>query len=324
MISRWFDDDNITGMHCVNCTTTTASRWTFVPRFLLAINAITLLLNIGVLVPFVVCRHLRSCFAVYIITLLLANVVFCLTNNWMVIVDQTTPRWPLSEAACTLHMYTSWVFEGVTMHVHVLITLNRIWAVYFPHSYRSKHTVRAALLMVLLMFAYVHVVALPGVVLDAINHRTSEFCSLNTNELPLWTAVVMIVIYLGPIGFMGGAYPFLLMRYQHRRRVSIGPSLQRQWRQSLSEGHFNYRTTDHRRGFLVLTAMTISVVVCWTPLQAYFTVAVFINVDLPLLRQVAYGLYSVQGALDPVLIIMTMRDLRLTIKKQLCFPACFF
>ncbi|XP_055338438.1 uncharacterized protein LOC129588297 [Paramacrobiotus metropolitanus] len=301
-------------------------NWGFGPIFLITVTCVAFILNVAVLLLFICVRRLRSLFALYICALLLSNVIFCATNDWMIVTNQLFGTWPLSYAACTLHMYAAWVWTGVTMHLHLLITINRIWAISFPHSYRNHHNIKSALIMMGLITAYVHIMCLPGVVLDALYYRVPDGCSLNTDKMIVWDAVVMIVIYDAPIAVMAGALPFLWYQQHRKRRLVSVTQANELTRKATAVAHssapnevFEKGTRERQRsghrGFAVLTALTISVILSWTPNQIYYTIAVFRDVDNAVVRQFAFILYSLQAIADPVLIVLTFQEASAVLKR---------
>ena len=52
--------------------------------------------------------------------------------------------------------------------------------------------------------------------------------------------------------------------------------------------------------YTMLAMLTFSAVVCWTPLDVYYTVEIFTTIDYPILYQVAAVLHAFQVVLDPV------------------------
>ncbi|XP_055330412.1 substance-K receptor-like [Paramacrobiotus metropolitanus] len=223
---------------------------------------------------------------------------------------------------CTFRNYTGWVFSGIPMHMHVLITVNRIWAVCFPHSYRTRHSTVTAICLVIAAAFYVHIICLPGVILDALYYRVpaeTSGCNVDTTMTgqKVWEQLTMILIYDVPVVFMISAYAVLCFKEFHRREAVAGLVYSVVTLGTL--GIKIKKKKAKRTGFLVLTALTISVAVCWTPYEMYFTVGTFMDIDVPMMREVGFTLNSLQPLLDPILFVITMSDLRKTLLHCLHF-----
>lgn len=67
--------------------------------------------------------------------------------------------------------------------------------------------------------------------------------------------------------------------------------------------------------FAVLTLLTCSIFVTWTPQTIYVTVLSFIPIDYPTLFEVTNVFYAVQPILDPILFTAALKDLRTSIRE---------
>ena len=84
---------------------------------------------------------------------------------------------------------------------HILIAVNRTWAVLHPISYRSIHSKRVAVLLCAGMWCYIHVVLLPGIIRDALYFRmdmASNSCYLDSAAQRSWAIAVQVVIFNNP------------------------------------------------------------------------------------------------------------------------------
>ncbi|XP_055353080.1 octopamine receptor beta-2R-like [Paramacrobiotus metropolitanus] len=262
--------------------------------------------------------------------LLASNIILTIMNFPLDIIGSVYSSWWLSSAACNLYLYGNWVLEGGMMHMHVLITANRIWAMQFPVSYKTHHgsSKRTGLFLILLAWIYVHVVCLPGVVLDALYYRQppADGCSMNDVQVE-WINTAQFLVYDMPVLFIVFAYPFLLLKQLQRNRkslerrgtlmVSHAPS-----RMSPSNGQDGHHAPLQRRksvfskettrAFLVLTVVTASVFICWTPSQIWWTIKLANSrIQLPdIFYKVTSALYGLQAVIDPLLFVVTFKDLR--------------
>ena len=196
-----------------NQTNPNSPRWNYVPILSSIITVAGLLTN-GLVLLVIVVNHtvLITPFNIYLINLLVGNLLnlilfFPLNVVHLVYGDY----WWLGNSTCTFYIYGMYLLNASLGHGHLLITLNRLWAVTFPLSYRSVHRQSLAIKLCLAKWAYLHVVVLPGLFLDALYHRqpVEKFgCSFNvTDEGQFnWGVVVQIVMYDLPIVLIAICY----------------------------------------------------------------------------------------------------------------------
>ncbi|XP_055348563.1 melatonin receptor type 1B-B-like [Paramacrobiotus metropolitanus] len=308
--------------------------WTVPALTRCSMCVIQTLLNSAMIIAFIVRRELRTSFTIYLMFLFCANIIYALGEYPLEVLRQGFPgRWFLSHAACSFYIYQVWVFCPVAMHMHVLITLNRLWAISFPVSYKNIHSEKVAVLMCAGMIVYVHLVCLPLVVLDLLYYHLPEEragCLLNTVAQSTYTTVVAIVSTDVPIVVVVGAYPFLW--YKHLKRKKIGTAKPSRMEITHAAGAatgvvsvietksaFKRIEASSSRPFVVLTLLTVSVLVCWTPDQTSWTIACFTAVnDSPGLRYTTSVLFTLQAALDPILFALSLRTFRKMLSRLIC------
>ncbi|XP_055349949.1 uncharacterized protein LOC129596639 [Paramacrobiotus metropolitanus] len=246
--------------------------------------------NTFMLLFLVLQKSLRTGFSVYLIGLLAANIFYAFGQFPVEIVQPLFGGWWMSRAVCSYYIYHVWVFVSVSMHMHVLITVNRLWALTFPLSYRNRHTTKLACLLSVGMVAYVHIVCLPLFLLDELYYRLppegEAGCQLNTDKQPLYSAIENIVSCDLPIKAT-------------TTTTTTGT---------------NQKKDGGVRPFLILTLLTCSVLICWTPNQLYWTMNSFMDVSgLIQLENIALLLYPLQAILDPIVFALSLNTVRLAL-----------
>ena len=132
--------------------------------------------------------------------------------------------------------------------------------------------------------------------------------------------------------FMVATYPIIWFKRQSRRTTHVKPvpvsstrgsdvteplAYQRPLASSTSNSvvlvPFKKRPT---RGFAVLTVLTTSVTICWTPLLVYYTIALFRPVDDHVYFQVATVMYAVEAVLDPIWFMVALPQLRVAVMEM--------
>jgi hypothetical protein len=68
--------------------------------------------------------------------------------------------------------------------------------------------------------------------------------------------------------------------------------------------------------FLILTLLTGSITVCWTPVLVYFTIQLFnLTFSMPEFYQVATMLFSLETVADPIFFTLAMPGWRKSLSK---------
>lgn len=156
----------------VNFTSSFARpNWRFPPCFVILMSTFALPINAIVLWIFYREKRLITSFTVYIIALLVCNLTYVIIKQTVDIITDLYCIWPLGQVVCDIYKYYVYGFAGVILHLHALITANRIWAVNFPLSYRNYHTKHLAIVLCVAVTLYTHVICLPGILMDIMHHR---------------------------------------------------------------------------------------------------------------------------------------------------------
>ena len=139
----------------------------FTSYYTVVCGVVALFFNMLIVVAYIRTRTLRSSFMVYVIQLTLSEIILILIVLPGNFVRGYYGYWPLGEQLCCAFSYFSQILASGMRYGHVLITLNRFWAIYFPISYRAHHSRRFARLTVVSMWCFVHAVQLyPQLFLD--------------------------------------------------------------------------------------------------------------------------------------------------------------
>ncbi|XP_055336550.1 visual pigment-like receptor peropsin [Paramacrobiotus metropolitanus] len=286
-----------------NASNTTGDKLT--TSWLMGTSTTTLLTNCGVLLLFLRDKSLRTPFNVYIIALLATNVVYTGTTATLKILQYSHGAWWMGIPACTMNLYFVYIFGSYAVHLHLLITLNRTWALFWPVSYRNRHSTTMAVCLCVGMFLYLNALVVPGLVIDALHYRVPVEigCWVNLKQQFTWATFVNFWVYDAPKVYIAVCYPFLLHRQLRRRRMAAvarkagttagssqppGTSIQplssnqvvpsNQPQQPANNAPPTARpTAGSSRSFVVLTLFTVSVVVCWLPSTVYYDLTRYIS-----------------------------------------------
>lgn len=308
--------------------------------------------NVPVLVCYVKNSHLRSNkFSFYLINLMTANIFHTLIDRPLDIAMLFNPNWTHSSQFCTLFLYAAYVSKALMMQCHVLITLNRVWAIAYPISYQRYHSKRAVILVIGCEWLFVHILLLPGILVDGLKFRgpaDNIHCLLNTDvsQQKDWNTAIQVILYIAPVFIVVLSYPFIwwkrrkwqLLRISSHKPLTDGDipinkvasceqmgtvepvSFVLQDKDVVSvepAEKMAIRPVRPSNSFIVLSLLTASVSICWTPLVVFYTIYLFASINLKQLYNVAHILFGLQPVLDPILFSVALNDLRRTLWRMI-------
>ncbi|XP_055341859.1 probable G-protein coupled receptor No18 [Paramacrobiotus metropolitanus] len=257
-----------------------------------------------------------SSFKPYIANLLLANLSLAVFENPLdILLELSCQHWTLSWAICDLYLYCNYVITAWAIHAHLLITVNRLWALVFPYSYRDQHIISTSFLFIGGALVYVHIWSVPGLVLDSVFYRSmNDECEVNNDAQRTWALALQICLFLAPIVFVAGAYMYIIdrqrMRWKTRPGTREAPLSQKPTDGKSSDPPAAQKNTrqQNNQAFLILTLLTCSVVITWTPYQVCQLLQIL---DMTVADDVIGALdvlWIIQSVLDPVLSTSIVSD----------------
>ncbi|XP_055356063.1 alpha-2C adrenergic receptor-like [Paramacrobiotus metropolitanus] len=264
-------------------------------------------------------RRLRTPFTVYLINLLLSNIFITLADPFFML-ESWQVRWYFTSILCIIKMYLDHIGSAVTLHAHLLITLNRMWALTFPLHYRSHHSTKTAVLICATMWTYCHVLLSPLLLQDFLYYRpdmqTATECEVVSSAQPILRRFLKIWINTAPMLVNVSAYPYLLWKTKDRTVPSPLPRgrghFAEIWKEKAASG-------ENRHAFWILTGLTGSIVICWSPAKFLNILRIFRDVTVPESVRIVLDdvLYSLQLIVDPILFTLSLQRLRATVKFTL-------
>ncbi|GAV01889.1 hypothetical protein RvY_12528 [Ramazzottius varieornatus] len=311
------------------------------------------LFNLSVLAIFTSRPTLRFSFGIYLINLLIIDCIIALVYAPFNLLEQLASQWLLGHNACVLRWYLAWVFEGNIILGHFLIAVNRVWAVVFPFSYRIHHSTKVAILLCVSVWILLNILYIPTVIATAgITNSTTEGtpqCTLDVTVIGVWSSLSQILIFDVPILSVILAYPlvcyksFFSDRKQRvapqaaseandtRRRTMVRIVGSEGAQQSESQraggsgkgkgggvGRICGRSiTGSRTGLVTLTLMTLNVLICLLPNEAYWTMMMVVETDPPGVFTIAETLQRLTTVFDPILIVLGNSELRQIVANRI-------
>ncbi|OQV17560.1 hypothetical protein BV898_08331 [Hypsibius exemplaris] len=279
-------------------------------------------------------RRLLTPFTVYIVNLLLGNVLLVAIEFPFMALNLysgTFDEWVAGDFGCTVWLYGYMVFLAGIFGCHALIAISRVWAMVFPMHYRTRHTIRTAVLICLASWLYVHVFGLSGLIVDTVLYRhlmKPYFCTVNYAQQAAYFKASKLILFNLPELIMLLAFPVIgigqVRRWRKRRSMGVVHQQQANQGNHVAVVVVQTQPSIQKRshGMMVLAMLTVSVAVCWTPNIMYFTILTFRRISPPEEFVVAqHVLFSCQMILDPILFVLGLRSLREGVKRFLFFRA---
>ncbi|XP_055353868.1 5-hydroxytryptamine receptor 1B-like [Paramacrobiotus metropolitanus] len=320
---------NTTGNHSISDSSfgtlrRAATGWTPLLIVKLIISILSLFFNTAVLLVHCFIPAYIDPFSVYLLALFLSNLFYILLSRPIAVLDELYGIYPAAGyPVCFLFMYNK-VSSVIPVLLHVLISLNRVWAVTFPISYRERHTKRLAVFICIGVVVYVHLLNLPPFLVDQLLHYPAIYAKyqdcghISPNFLD-FNKADDIINRLLPMLIVMVAYAFIIVKLwlkRHSRRRSIPISLKKLPARKKSSKQNPQPTAAQPsppkktvKPFVVLTLTTISVVVCWAPIQVFFFMGLFLHIGLPtIVLTIVTTLYSLQMIFDPLVWIGSLRS----------------
>ncbi|OQV17856.1 hypothetical protein BV898_07987 [Hypsibius exemplaris] len=289
----------------MNRTDGAAEKWTVLPVFQLITALTGFIGNTFVIVAFAVNRSLWTPFNVYVINLVFANWALTVLQFPMDVISSLSEgKWSLGETACTYYILAEWYLQPLILNSHQAIAINRVWAIGFPISYRRFHSVRIAIGLCVGVWCYVLVGLAPGFLPDVLYNRVPlsanhTSCELNWRAQFSWAVAFQTIFLIWPQIFMVLAFGVIFVRQRMRqqsraawRSNEVRPSRveeQQNGRQRNSESNRGSASKE-QQGNILLLLLTISITICWSPNNIYFTGQYIWDYDSPDLFVVSFDL----------------------------------
>ncbi|OQV18807.1 hypothetical protein BV898_07064 [Hypsibius exemplaris] len=328
-------------------TNATTIEWTPLAMIFTLATILSILFNGLLMVVFIYDHSLRTPFNVYLINLLIANLLCSIVQNPLEIINTISSNFWLGPQVCTLYQYAGYILQASVSGAHILIAVNRTWAVTHPISYRSIHSQVVAIALCLGMWTYIHLVLLPGILIDHLYYRmdmTKQKCFLDSSKQRTWAILIQVIVFNNPQLIMVlSLITVLVMRHiregkKKLRRVEpapinntaitgISPSTSLKFPQPSQRASTNGERSSAQgtakvvaakresNAYTVLGLLTISAVVCWTPLDALYTLEIFSTEQYPTFYQVAAILHAFQVVLDPIMFVVSSPNMRMNLRR---------
>jgi 7 transmembrane receptor (rhodopsin family) len=186
--------------------------WHFITIYNLTVAILSFMANGTVMMTFLLKSSLRKPFNVYLINLVTANFLFACMASPVSLLNNLFSGWWLSQTYCSVGLYSQRILEAAVRMSHALITINRIWAIFWPFSYRVNHSGKTACLVCLAGLSYILVNLLPGLILDSMYYRPPLLinkCEFNGRAQWSFVLATQFSVYNLTTLVVVGSYPII-------------------------------------------------------------------------------------------------------------------
>ncbi|XP_055345371.1 5-hydroxytryptamine receptor 1B-like [Paramacrobiotus metropolitanus] len=292
----------------------------------LAIALLGTLLNGGMILHLIFRKSTHTPFTVYLINLLLSNLVKTAGTSLANALLYVSPVFHYSHAACDFYMMTSYFSMAGMIHTHVLISCNRLWAVTYPHAYRTRHTTPVAVAACAGMWLYLAIMLLPQLIRDSLYFRWPmelyNRCLLNIDAQRFLITTMQLVVYVLPEMFVLVTFP-LIWRKRKLTAQRVAPTVTGKTvskavsradtdsdGESLAPAAGTSGGSGKRRtrSMTVFVMLMVSMFICWTPLLLPTFVACFVDFKSSAYFRVTTLLFTAEAIIDPVLFALVFVD----------------
>ena len=118
-----------------NATQLVRPHWGIIPALYLVILACSVLGNGGLFILMVIEKRLHTPFNIYVMNLLFCNVMANILMHPFNIATTVYGRFVAGNTGCSILLFGRIVW-ATSYASHSVVTANRLWAVWFPLSYR--------------------------------------------------------------------------------------------------------------------------------------------------------------------------------------------
>ncbi|OQV19423.1 hypothetical protein BV898_06537 [Hypsibius exemplaris] len=283
-----------------------------------AVSCPTVLIFNGIIIAAIASRReLRTGFNFYILNIAFTDVCAALTSIPGQFLNQYRDHgYLLNPLSCTvLIMYGAYVLAAVSRYAHVLLAVNRLWALTFPLSYRQRRTRRSALLFILASWFLVHALSLPLVVRGRMNASPAvQSCDFDISHQRPYAFAHDMICFCVPLVLVALIYGFIVVKLILRmRRKHVSPAGSKGSTAVVEAAKCARRRSKER----VLLYLVILLVVCWTPAKVYW-----LMVELDHYWNTTFFVVQFFGQyahhwLSPILCYLAMDDVRNRVNQML-------
>ncbi|XP_055356350.1 5-hydroxytryptamine receptor 1B-like [Paramacrobiotus metropolitanus] len=214
---------NTTIKYLTNTTLPIVTPYGWTPLLIaqLCLSCISVVLNVTILLLQLLPQTKVTAFTIYLICISIGNIVVLLPTRTIGFLNFVTGRFPGGQAVCAFYVYSQMVVSMIPVLVHVLIAVNRLWAVTHPVSYRQRHNKNVAVLLCIAVMAYVHILIFPVMLVEFYHAPAKDYttCQPGAGAIVAWRLVDFILHRMIPLLTILVIYVYVMLKRWRKGRV---------------------------------------------------------------------------------------------------------
>ncbi|OWA52362.1 hypothetical protein BV898_16817 [Hypsibius exemplaris] len=234
--------------------------------------------------------------------------------------------WPFTHAHCSFWMFFDYLLTSESLWGIAAISVDRVWAVCVPFSYRNCPSYRKCLLASVLSWTIAVAVLLPGFVKTRREHLNATTCDCDwMSEGDEETSSAVVVLVLGEwLPVIITVVCFLittgkLMRISVNRKKRIAETGIVTWRR---HGSCRVRDAQDRQAFVLQTLLVVAVLLTWMPWFVESARKLLLHREDGVFYIVAYCVAYGLSGLNPFLFNAASAEMRLSLRSFLRRTLC--
>ncbi|OQV14528.1 hypothetical protein BV898_11249 [Hypsibius exemplaris] len=197
--------------------------------------------NLLIIIAFLRFRKLRTNFNFYLLNVSISDILLAIFSMSNFAIFMLYGEYPFGYGGCTFWLYCDWLFSAATENTMMLISLDRVFSVYWPIHYRNWQTTKYSLTVLAVMWVWLNANVVPCLVLGrlAIDVTDSNtMCLIDyTEHRDLITTSVILLFWL-PEAVTVISYVFIAVKM--RQKFDASSSLTKQSSRNMKNGVGNY------------------------------------------------------------------------------------
>ncbi|XP_055335728.1 mas-related G-protein coupled receptor member A4-like [Paramacrobiotus metropolitanus] len=278
----------------------------------------------------------RNPFLIYVLNLLIANLVFfiCYTPLDLAVDDMADFSFGLP--ACSFYLYAQYCVGNISIFGHLLIVINRIWAVAAPIHYKQHHTVRITTILCGISWIIMHVIIVPGIVFNATLLSKSNMPKgcvvdvINSVILKTWNTFAQMVLVISEIIMLAGC-PYILRKKHGTRQIAKSADSDTNDGASYTANKdtvvmkvYKRKADENKETSWLLLLLTLSVFFFWTPSMIWYIKLSFSSIYDPYVTQVINLIFNFQAVVDPIVFTLAFDRIRKYFEYNPCTGVQYF
>ncbi|GAU94770.1 hypothetical protein RvY_06489 [Ramazzottius varieornatus] len=277
---------------------------------------ITIISNLLVVLSFVVEPRLRTPFNYYLLSMAVSDFLVGALDLPQYLASYTYyGYWPFGDVQCTFWLYVDNVIPSLTLWFLVVLSLDRVWAIDRPISYRRHNSRSKCFVALLAAFVITNLPVLPGFIHARIhfgNQTDAKACNWDVDGLPAWASSFYGVVVNNwlPTILTIGCYSVTMTKLCKARRKLTEENVEQRAR-------IMWRMRKERQALIMLTLLVVALVVLYGPYIIYSIRQLLFKIEDPaVFYNVAFYLSYALSAVNPFLFSAGSKDIQKGLKRM--------